>query len=365
MERKNKYISLTFNGRLFPTWIMANFKKYKLSKIISSGQDPCNSNQIHLKKELLNYQKFLGEYLNYNSIYNSILLYHGLGSGKTISAVNIYNVLYHRDSIGNSPEKSQGNSHENNKINGINVFLLIKAALHDDPWISTLKEWLYGNNVPDQLKNIRFIHYDSPTADKQFLETLKQSNMDYLSLFIIDEVHNFIRNVYNNKVTGQLNKKAYVIYNNIIRIKKEDSNTRIICLSGTPAINEPFELALLFNLLRPNIFPDNEDIFNKYFLSDGLNKQLNISMKNLFQRRIIGLVSYYSSYESGIYALEKRHIVDCEMSKYHEEIYDHYDKIEKSIRKNMKKKVHLFIKHIHDRHVILFFHLFRKILVVI
>ena len=29
-------------------------------------------------------------------------------------------------------------------------------------------------------------------------------------------------------------------------------------MTGTPAINNPFEIALIFNLLRPGIFPNSE-----------------------------------------------------------------------------------------------------------
>jgi len=32
----NQILDITINGRLFPLWIMKNFKKYKLSKIIKN-----------------------------------------------------------------------------------------------------------------------------------------------------------------------------------------------------------------------------------------------------------------------------------------------------------------------------------------
>jgi S-DNA-T family DNA segregation ATPase FtsK/SpoIIIE len=34
MSKQNKYIDLKINGRLFPTWVLANFKKYKLPEYI-------------------------------------------------------------------------------------------------------------------------------------------------------------------------------------------------------------------------------------------------------------------------------------------------------------------------------------------
>ena len=78
---QNKYINLTQNGRIFPAWILNNFKQYKLPPIIRrENEDPCN---VETKLELRKYQEFIGEYLGPGSPYNEILLYHGLGSGKT------------------------------------------------------------------------------------------------------------------------------------------------------------------------------------------------------------------------------------------------------------------------------------------
>ena len=36
------YPKLNIDGQMFPTWVMANFKEYQLSPIISiDGEDPC------------------------------------------------------------------------------------------------------------------------------------------------------------------------------------------------------------------------------------------------------------------------------------------------------------------------------------
>lgn len=43
-------------------------------------------------------------------------------------------------------------------------------------------------------------------------------------------------------------------------------------LSATPAINQPFELAILFNLLRPGTFPKTEHEFNEKYVSQYDNK---------------------------------------------------------------------------------------------
>jgi hypothetical protein len=118
---QNKFIDLKINGRLFPSWIMANYKKYKIPPIMrKDDEDPCNKKT---KNELRSYQLFLSKYLDFNSPYRDVLIYHGMGSGKTATTINIYNVLY-------------------NYTPGWNVFLLIKASLKDDPWLDNLKKWL-------------------------------------------------------------------------------------------------------------------------------------------------------------------------------------------------------------------------------
>ena len=87
-----KTINLEQNGRIFPSWIMKNFKKYVLPEIIKKeGEDPCN--EPLTKDKLTTYQQFIGEYLNYRSPFKEILLYHGVGAGKTVSVINVYNIL--------------------------------------------------------------------------------------------------------------------------------------------------------------------------------------------------------------------------------------------------------------------------------
>ena len=316
LEYVNKYIDLKTNGRLFPSWILANFKKYKLPTIIKGDKDPCKrdikSNRI--EKELRKYQIFLSKYIDFRSPYRNILIYHGMGSGKTASAINIYNALY-------------------SYTPGWNVFILIKAALKDT-WLDELKDWLNKDEYEFRFKNIIFIHYDSPFADRNFLDALKNIDSSKKSLYIIDEVHNFIRNVYTN-ISSSKGKRAQIIYDYIIQDKRENPDTRVILLSGTPAINNPFEFALLFNMLRSNLFPKSENEFNHHFITSGIYQSLNNNNKNLFQRRIIGLVSYYFAAVPGIFASKTIHYVDVIMSEYQQDIYGFYEEIEKKIAAKM------------------------------
>ena len=101
---------------------------------------------------------FAASYLDFRSPYKDILLYHGLGSGKTATSINIYNILYNYN-----PDW--------------NVFILIKASLKNDPWMKDIKKWLTLKDYDDMLKNIKFIHFDAPNADKNFIDIVKQSDI--------------------------------------------------------------------------------------------------------------------------------------------------------------------------------------------
>ena len=46
-KNREKYIDLKFNGRLFPTWVLANFPKFKLPEIIQDeSYDACSIKEV-------------------------------------------------------------------------------------------------------------------------------------------------------------------------------------------------------------------------------------------------------------------------------------------------------------------------------
>ena len=304
-------INLEQNGRIFPSWIMKNFKKYILPEIIrKEGEDPCNEKRDF---GITKYQEFVGQFLNYTSPFKDILVYHGVGAGKTYTAINIYNVLF-------------------NYTPKWNIFLIIPASLHDDPWLKDIKAFISKTEYEERFNNIIFVHYDSPIADRDFLEKVKKADSNKTSVFIIDEAHRFMNNVYNN-VSGKKGKRAQTIYDYIQQEKKDNSNTRIVLLSATPAVNNPFEFALIFNLLRPGSFPTSESIFQQLFISSANFASLNENAKNMFQRRILGLVSYYIGATPDKFASKTVHYVNIPMEKYHEEIYNYFEEIEEQKEK--------------------------------
>lgn len=323
-KKQDQYVDLKTSGRIFPIWILHNFKRYKLPEILrKESDDPCN---VEVKMELRKYQEFIGKYLGPGSPYTSILLYHGLGSGKTATAINLMNVLYNYD-------------------HNFNFIILIKASLRDDPWMKDLKIWLGRDPDEENVDNItklkryntlHFVHYDSPYANQDFLNVMKGIDTSKPLVFFIDEAHNFIRNVYSN-INSKIGKRAQIIYEYIVRIKKENPMTRIILISATPGINVPFELALMFNMLRPGIFPTSESDFNRLFITESAYPILNPLKRNMFERRILGLVSYYIGATPDLYARQELKYINLPMSAYQYNIYRIFEKREEEIQKKTRR----------------------------
>ena len=336
-KNREKYIDLKINGRLFPSWVLANFPQFKLPEIIQDeNYDACATSG---PQKLREYQLFISKIIDYNSPYKNLLVYHGLGSGKTASTINLYNVLY-------------------NSSPAWNVFILLPATLRAG-WIKEMETWLQKEDKEYRLGNIKFISYNAPNADKSFMDAVKNADTSKKNLYIIEEAHLFIGNVYSNISTGS-GKRAQTIYDYIMQDKKESEGVRVILLTATPTINRPFELALLFNLLRSGTFPKSEAQFNQYYisLSSGGMETLNPLYKNNFQRRILGLVSYYIGATPDYFARKVVTYVDVPMSKYQDEIYDYFSQLEDSFQKKVRDHKHICL--IHVNHVISFFQLWVK-----
>jgi superfamily II DNA or RNA helicase len=323
LKAKSKYVDLKVNGKLFPSWVVANFPKFKLPEIImDADKDACNEK---VKSGLREYQIFVSKILDYNSPYKDLLIYHGLGAGKTASTINLYNVLY-------------------NSTPAWNVFILLKATLRPG-WIAEMERWLQTEDKKFRLDNIKFISYDAPNADKSFMDAVKNADTSKKNFYVIEEAHNFIRNVYSN-ISSKAGKRAQTIYDYIIQDKKENDSVRVVLLTATPTINKPFELALLFNLLRPNIFPKSESQFNTLYVSGtGGFERLNPNKKNNFERRILGLVSYYIGSTPDYFATKKIDYVDVPMAPYQEDLYSYFEGIEVSIAKKSKGKSQTYMSY--------------------
>ena len=92
----------------------------------------------------------------------------------------------------------------------------------------------------------QFINYNGLRKSHlpQLQKKLGQPNIFDHAVVIIDEVHNFVSRIVNK--LKQKKSLSMRLYDYLKRAK----NCRIICLTGTPIINYPNEIGILFNILR-------------------------------------------------------------------------------------------------------------------
>lgn len=223
-KSKNKPISpsnwVLPNKKRFPSWINETFIKYRLTDDIQKTKGK--------EFEPFPYQKFLRDYMQLNSPYRGILLYHGLGSGKTCSAIAIAEQM--------RSEKK--------------ILVLLPASLRHN-FIGTVgkeglkfcgaKEYQNRNSGNKDIKEYyTFISYNSSNVIKQLDAYGSLDN----HVIIVDESHKLI-SMMANSMQG-MSKQGEAIYDKLINAK----NSKIIFLSGTPINTEAFEAALMFNILR-------------------------------------------------------------------------------------------------------------------
>ena len=236
-EHQNKIKPLFWTrpyDKEFPEWINATFMKYHISKTEKSK----NSKSKKVFKPFL-YQNFLRDYLQKDSPYRGILLYHGLGSGKTCSAINIA---------------------ENLKTD-LDIIVMLPASLKTNFIEDGLKfcgDPIYKSNERALYDKYKFISYNASNVAKQIKDIGTLNN----KVIIIDEVHNLLSIIVNGLLSGGTNGR--LIYESIMNAQ----NTKIIALTGTPVVNAAFELAVLFNMLRGYIEITIFRVVDKYLERD-------------------------------------------------------------------------------------------------
>jgi hypothetical protein len=450
IKNEQKYISI--QRKAFSKWINQVF--YKL----------INKKRISSKSDLEIYQYFIKEYLSITTPYRGLLVYHGLGTGKSASAVSVAEGLRSNKKIytllpaslesnfiseikkWGEPifkadttkwilvTKSQilGNSHIKEYIeNKLNIdslnfisknkrsFILyykkayievlsdkIKKEKWNDEKIKTelmdlyskdkeeieskIGLWIEVNdnpifkefevkttkdmNIIDKiilniqidkliLEKYNFIHYNGfPKVNllgvseqklkkknkfKPVIETLvneiQEGMLKYNSqspfndkVIVIDEVHNFVRQIVNGS------ENSNIFYNWIVKAR----NAKIVFLSGTPIINHPNEMAILYNMLSGinsvNNFVIQGDKIN---IKESINNLNNILfnepnfVQNFLIQKIDGntVISFMRNYDSFETILEGESLYTVNRGNqfdYSRYILNIYDKLEETFPKS-------------------------------
>jgi len=269
----------------------------------STLPDLCEQNSTNAPLETLNYLSKIKhepkEFLLYHQLLVSkyfanfphsrgLLLYHEVGSGKTIIGASL---AVHFSEKGLKVIILAPKSLQDNFRQGINQY--IKNTHHTALTDKFKYVSLNANNLMDQLgrldKSKEIRKFEKNLGD--FSAFIRQKNAFNDCLLIIDEAHNLSNGVANGS------KNAVGLYDMILNAR----NLKILLLTGTPIVNDAFELGILFNMIkgpiysgkiRGTLFPEIRPEFERYFVD---RKTMKIKNVNMFINRCYGLSSHYGS----------------------------------------------------------------------
>jgi hypothetical protein len=264
----------TNNRRMFLTQVLSLVKDYKQVKEVT-----CDS--LALKFELLPHQRLARSYINASTPYRGLLLYHGLGSGKTCTAIAISeNLKAFKQVVVMTPKSLEMNFLQELKKCGDTMYSLQQkwtwttdpspVQLHErcltmsDLFKKDLSKGIWINS--DEPSNFDILSESDQETIKRQIDSMIRKKYEFViyngngktiqgyaaasknqfsnKLIIIDEAHNFVTRIVNKlSVPDSLSCKLY-------RKIMEAENCKIVMLTGTPMINQAHEVAVLFNMLR-------------------------------------------------------------------------------------------------------------------
>lgn len=298
-------------------------------------------------------QLFLRNLISKNTIYDSILLYHSVGVGKTLSAIGIAegfkeyvndmgNKIFVLIKNGNIEEnfrkelksqflgdtydiKSENEEQEtlqnkiNRRINKVYSFMTYGTFVNQTIGTKVFEKDQYGFNTKKQMKD---------ADNKVIRKVTNQLNNLNNTVIIIDEAHN----VTNNDVYLALEKTL-----------KNSYNYRIVLLTATPIydnVKEIFEISNLLNMNNSeNLLPIRNELIKENLIekkSSGNLKGSTIFItdkaKSLLEKTLKGKVSYMTidtfsfakKTEIGTpltTMIGSTNIVKCKMSPNQDQIY--------------------------------------------
>jgi hypothetical protein len=230
-------------------------------------------------RELLPHQRIVRDYLAMETPYRGLLLYHGLGSGKTCSSIAVgESMLTHRKIVVMLPASLEENYRGELLTCGAPLYLydhhwrqqnltedtraVARRLGLSDGFLD--RNGVFFTSVPGETANFKTLPKTAQDLISAQFDDLLQQRFTFIrynglssaniakyvpedgtnpyedTVVIIDEVHNFISRIVNKSDI------AWKLYELLYRTK----TCKIVALSGTPVINRANELAFLMNLLR-------------------------------------------------------------------------------------------------------------------
>lgn len=234
----------------------------------------------NLPFSLAPHQRFVKNFMSFSTPYNSLLLYHGLGTGKTCSAMGISEEMRnYMNKIGSkqkifiiaSPNVQDNfknqlfNKYKLKKLNGKwNLESCVGTNLIDEVTQNVAQTFKREKLIKSVDRLIRkyytFIGYQEfanlfnrkilksldklELDDKQKKQIIEKRIQSFFGnrLIVIDEAHNL----------RPSNKKEKGVGNVLTQIVENTTNMRLLLLSATPMYNSPQEIIWLTNLMCKN-----------------------------------------------------------------------------------------------------------------
>lgn len=322
------------NREMFINFINSLFHTYRNDFLQDNKNITCDNigNQIG-DFELMAHQNIVRDYLNLYTPYRGLLLYHGLGSGKTCTSIAIAegikttnkvyvllpaslrsnyieelkkcgDSLYKRNqhwewiSTKTYPEAAPTLSSVLNlsvdyitKKGGAWLVNYKKSSNYDD--LTTLELKKLNEQLDEMIENkYTFINYNGLRREQLKARTSNfEENIFDNSVVIIDEAHNFISRIVNKigkepeleiNDKGEKERQPYALSLILYEMLLSAKNVRIVLLTGTPIINYPNEIGILFNILRGYIKTWNIPLDVNTSYTDTENKLKKIFSKEKY-----------------------------------------------------------------------------------
>ena len=205
------------------------------------------------------HQKILTDYLNINTPYRGLVVYHGLGSGKTCSSIAVAEgFLKSVSKIYILTPKSLERNYRDEIFNCSQTFKRLQHWVRtDDGWTNSDAEPNFttlSESDQDSIEKylqakvsakFKFVHYNGLTQANLRVKFPGKGNPFDKSVVVIDEVHNLV-----SRIVNKLKGDETAVSNQLYEWLLSATDCRVVALSGTPMINYSYELGVLFNLLR-------------------------------------------------------------------------------------------------------------------
>lgn len=254
-------------------------------------EDKCNASSFNVE----NHQVFLSRFMSPDTPYKSLLLFHGVGTGKTCAALTI--AEGYKSTLLNLRKRLQVKRGTRNFVyyNYPGVYVISSQAIH-----KVFRNELYNTNkVPREeapgmlhcLGNEYFPMNDDAEGTSQKLQVSRKI-LSYYSFFGPSEFANFVRDI--EKITNLKDFFSHSVFivdevHNVLseekalgdsksntletlkKVFKEANDTRLVMLSATPMRDDEESIINLLTLLRYNDGKYTEIEKQKLFPKEGIN----------------------------------------------------------------------------------------------